>query len=49
MKRLFYLFIFLLPIKFVRLWSVEGNKQPSFIRNVGDNYKNFFFGTINTR
>jgi hypothetical protein len=31
------------------LWSVEGNKQPSFIRDMGDNYKRFFFGTINTR
>jgi hypothetical protein len=31
------------------LWSVEVNILPSFIRDIGDNYKRFFFGTINTR
>jgi len=31
------------------LWSVEGINQPKFIRNIGSNYKRFFFGTINTR
>ena len=32
-----------------RLYSVEGNRQPSFIRNVNSNYKRLFFGTLNTR
>ena len=32
-----------------RLYSVEGNRMPSFIRNVNSNYKRLFFGTLNTR
>jgi|GEM_PF-1302068 hypothetical protein len=30
------------------LFSVVGYKHPSFIRNITNNYKRFFFGTINT-
>jgi RHS repeat-associated protein len=32
-----------------RLYNVEGNRVPSFIRNVNSNYKRLFFGTLNTR
>jgi len=31
------------------LWIVNGMKKPGYINNLKGNYKNFFFGTINTR
>lgn len=32
-----------------RLWSVRGNKQPAFIRNVKSDYRRLMFGALNSR
>jgi RHS repeat-associated protein len=32
-----------------RLWVVQSNRRPAFIRNISRNYKRFFFGTLNTK
>jgi RHS repeat-associated protein len=31
------------------LWLVRDSKEPAFIRNINNDYKRFFFGTLNTK
>ncbi len=35
--------------KSTRVWSVNGMKEPSFIRKTNSNYKKLFFGSLNTK